>query len=95
MGKAGKQRGHAVRKDILETTESIRPPDERIPKTKEDRQKLLAFSAEYVQSRKLVAPLPLDQLRIHSDRAAVEAGVDGKYADFLAVLLNNELGEKQ
>jgi len=67
-----------------------RPPQENIPQTKLERDKLLNAIQSYVKSKGLVPPLSFDELSRHSDNIIRVARIDQKYRDFVAVLTNNE-----
>ena len=66
-----------------------RAPQEGIPPTKSERDHLLGVIEEYVRETRPVPPLTLDELRAHSENVARLAGTDGKYRDYVSVLVNN------
>lgn len=62
-----------------------------ICQTRTERDRVREIIAERVNAMDLVPPVPKDELRRIAREAARTAGVDGKYEDYLAVLVNNEL----
>jgi len=64
---------------------------ETICQTRAERDRVRDVIADTVGARDLVPPIPKDELRRIAREAARTAGVDGKYEDYLAVLVNNEL----
>ena len=77
--------------DITVSVRHQRPPQDNIPQTKQQRNKLLRIVTEYLQQRQFVGPLSFDELRIHSQAILKIANVDAKYRGFIAVLVNNEV----
>ncbi len=74
-----------------------RKPQENIPQTRVERERLKAFVADYVaanQSR-LVAPLVLDELQLGAEEVVRLSGIDPIYTDYAAVLLSNEVWREQ
>lgn len=82
--------------NIEDTTKiaSLRNPQDNIPRTKTEREFLLDTIRQYVENEKPVTPLSLGELRVHSDAVLEMAGMDVKYVDFAAVLVNNEAWRK-
>src|SRR3712207_548264 len=68
----------------------MRPPQENIPQTKAEREFVAQRIREYVAAERPVPPMPMDELRVHADKVVERAGVDPKYRDYTAVLINNE-----
>ncbi len=68
-----------------------KPPQDNIPQTAQQRERLLRTAADCVRAQKLVAPLSLDELKTHSLAVLRTAGEGQKYLDFTAILVNNEL----
>jgi geranylgeranyl pyrophosphate synthase len=66
-----------------------RPPQDGIPPTKAERERLLWTIRRYVDAEKPVPPLSLDELHGHASRVVELAEVEGKYRDWISVLLNN------
>ncbi|MBL7106042.1 MAG: polyprenyl synthetase family protein [Phycisphaerae bacterium] len=64
---------------------------EKIPHSKDMRDKLAGFAEEYVREKKLVGPLPLGQLQKHCHAIIKDRKINSSYIDFLAVLINNEV----
>ena len=69
----------------------LRPPQDNIPQTKQQRRRLLEVVAEYVERERPVGPLSLDELRRHSRAVIKAANTDPKYIDFIAILVDNEI----
>jgi geranylgeranyl diphosphate synthase, type II len=67
-----------------------RPPQETIPQTRLERDRIKAVVQSYVAELKPVPPIPVDDLRMHADTVVAGAGLQEKYRDYVAVLLNNE-----
>jgi len=67
-----------------------RPPQETIPQTRLERDRIKALVQSYVAELKPVPPMPVDDLRMHADTVVAGEGLEGKYRDYVAVLLNNE-----
>ncbi len=76
--------------DRVMTAKPLRPPQDNIPQSKQARDRLLAAVRAYVEQERPVPPLTLDELRIHTRIVLDKAGLDPKYMDFAAVLMNNE-----
>ena len=74
---------------IAQVPRAGRPPQDGIPPTKPERDRLLRAIEGYVRETKPVPPLTLDELRAHSEHVARLAGTDGKYRDYVSVLVNN------
>ena len=64
---------------------------EKIPRSRDLRDKLACFAEEYVREQKLVGPLPLGQLQKHCQTMIKANRINKTYEDFLAVLINNEI----
>jgi hypothetical protein len=67
-----------------------RPPQETIPRTRLERDRIKALVHSYVAELNPVPPIPVDDLRRHAGMVVEGAGLEEKYRDFVAVLLNNE-----
>ncbi len=76
--------------DSINKTDS-KSSREKIPQSKDMRNKLAGFAGEYVREKKLTAPLPLGQLQKHCQAIIRSKGINSSYEDFLAVLINNEV----
>ena len=77
--------------DSLAVVRPLRPPQDNIPQTKKQRNRLLAIVTEYVEREKAVGPLSLAELQLHSQNVLRMANADPKYRDFAAVLINNQV----
>ena len=64
---------------------------EKVPQSKDMRNKLASFAEEYVRENKLVGPLPLGQLQKHCQIIIKARDINISYIDFLAVLVNNQI----
>ena len=82
--------------NIEDTTKSasVGYPQENVPGRKDEREFLLDAVRRYVADEKPVTPLSLVELRVHSEAVLEIAGMDVKYVDFAAVLVNNEAWRK-
>ena len=76
--------------DNRATARPQRPPQDNVPQSRHARETLLEAIRAYVGRERLVPPLGLGELRAHTDAVLREAGMESKYADFAAVLVNNE-----
>jgi len=77
--------------DSTSRVRPLRPPQDNIPQTKQQRRRLLEVVAEYVEREHPVGPLSLDELRRHSRAVIKAANTDPKYIDFIAILVDNEI----
>jgi geranylgeranyl diphosphate synthase, type II len=77
--------------DPMVAARPLRQPQDNVPQTKQARDELLEAIREYVERIRPVPPLSLDELRIHTNAVLEKARMDRKYADFAAVLVNNEV----
>jgi geranylgeranyl diphosphate synthase type II len=73
------------------TARPLRPPQDNVPQSKQARNKLLEVIRAYVEHKRPVPPLAIEELRGHTQAVLEEAGMDAKYTDFTAVLVNNEV----
>src|SRR5262245_18189939 len=69
----------------------FRLPKHNIPQTPAERNKMLRFIRHYVAEYNPVPPLPLEQLKEHTDRVVSMLKLDSLYRDFVGVLINNEI----
>ena len=72
-------------------TEPIRPPQDNIPQARQQRDRLLQVTREYIEWEKPVGQLSLDELQRHSEKILETAKLSREYIDFTVILLNNEL----
>lgn len=77
--------------DRVTTARPVRPPQDNIPQTRQERDELLAVIREYIEMQGPVPPLSMDELRAHTDAVLEKAGMARKYADYAAVLVSNEV----
>lgn len=80
-----------MRDDLVIKARPTRPPQDNIPRTKPQRDRLLDIIREYVRDEGPVGPLSLEELWRHSDNILRIAKAEPKYRDYIAVLVNNEL----
>jgi len=76
--------------DHVTMTRPLGQPQDNVPQTKSARDGLLEAVRRYVECEEPVPPLSVEELREHTDVVLKTAGLDRKYADFAAVLINNE-----
>lgn len=67
-----------------------RPPQETIPQTRLERDRIRALVESFVADVKPVPPMPVVELREHAARIVEGAGIDPKYRDYVGVLVNNQ-----
>ncbi len=67
-----------------------RPPQDTIPPTREERERVRVVAAQYAAEAELVLPLSFEELKSHADRVIARAGLDPKYRDYVAVVVNSE-----
>jgi len=75
--------------DRVMTAKPLRQPQDNIPQSKHARDELLAAIRAYVERERPVPPLTIEELRAHTRAVLGKAGIDPKYMDFAAVLVNN------
>jgi len=75
----------------------VRAPQENIPAEKSQREAVKRHVRAFVAARRdeLTPPLLTDELRRRAEEATRLAGLDSKYADYVGVLLNNEVWREQ
>jgi geranylgeranyl diphosphate synthase type II len=77
--------------DITISVKRQRPPQDNVPKTKQQRDRLLQIVAEYIEREKAVGPLTLAELQKHSQAILKTVNLDAKYIDFVAIMVSNEV----
>ncbi|MBN2269115.1 MAG: polyprenyl synthetase family protein [Sedimentisphaerales bacterium] len=77
--------------DDVVAVRPLRPPQDNIPQTRQERDALLQVVAEYVERERPVSPLSIDELRIHAGAVLKAHKLDEKYLDYAAVLVSNEV----
>src|SRR5881394_389065 len=75
--------------------QKMRPPQDTIPQTREERDAIKQLCVKYVESEKPVPPLSLEELRKHSEKLLELNNLDAKFRDYVAVLLNSEVWREQ
>ncbi|MHC4744675.1 MAG: DUF116 domain-containing protein, partial [Planctomycetota bacterium] len=73
------------------TVRPLRPPQDNIPQTRQQRDSLLQAVVDYVERVKPVSPLSVNELRSHARAVLKGEGLDEKYADYTAILISNEV----
>lgn len=68
-----------------------RQPKKNIPQTAIERRHVQAQVRAYVAEVQPVPPLPLAELKVHTDALLARTGGNTAYRDYIGVLLNNEL----
>lgn len=67
-----------------------REPQETIPPTRIERERTKLRARAYVEAHRPVPPLSFEELRQHADVFTKLHGLEEKYRDYTAVLINNE-----
>ncbi|HWE97176.1 MAG TPA: polyprenyl synthetase family protein [Tepidisphaeraceae bacterium] len=73
----------------------MRPPQENIPQSKGERDRISMLIRRYVAEVNPIPPMPMDELRLHADALIAKADCDPKYRDYVAVCINNEAWRDQ
>ncbi len=68
----------------------VRGDSGNVPVSRQEREGILYAIREYIASNSVVCPLSMDELREHSAAVVAACSADERYADFIAVLINNE-----
>ncbi len=72
-----------------------RQPNENIPQTRAERERIRALLEKYVDVVRPVPPLQFDELRHHADAFMSRHGIESKYRDYVSVLVNNAVWREQ
>lgn len=80
-----------MQKDAAPAIRRLRPPQDNVPQTKQQRDMLMRIVGEYVERERPVGPLSIDELRFHSEAVLKIAELDPKYTAYTGVLINNEV----
>src|SRR5882672_11639501 len=75
--------------------QKMRPPQDTIPQTREERDQIKRLCEQYVETDKPVPPLSFEELRKHSQNLIARNGLETKFTDYVAVLLNSEVWREQ
>jgi len=70
--------------------ERVRPPQENIPQTRGERERVLQLVQGYVRRVKPVPPLSVEELRQHCGSVMDAHGIAPHYLDYTGVLMSNE-----
>jgi geranylgeranyl diphosphate synthase, type II len=72
------------------TVRRFRQPKKTLPQTKIERDHVLSCVREYVETKGLVPPTPLDELKQHAEVLIAEHKLNPIWIDYIGVLLANE-----
>src|SRR5687767_6666482 len=72
-----------------------RAPQDTIPQTKYERERIKLWCAQYVEQERPTPPLSFEELRKHSDAFIAKHGLESKYRDYVAVMLNSDVWRDQ
>jgi geranylgeranyl diphosphate synthase, type II len=72
-----------------------RPAQANIPDARGERERLKALVTRYVEGAALTTPLSFEELRGHTATLSAEHGLDERYTDYVAVLMNNVAWREQ
>src|SRR5689334_12011127 len=67
-----------------------RPTQETVPPTRAERERVRLVARRYVDEARPVLPLSFAELRAHADEVVARAGLDPKFRDYVAVVVNGE-----
>src|SRR5437868_1232664 len=70
--------------------EREREPQDSIPQTRVERERMKLQARAYVQAERPVPPLSFEELRKHAETFSNLHDIDPKYRDYAAVLLSSE-----
>ncbi|MBN1673079.1 MAG: polyprenyl synthetase family protein [Kiritimatiellae bacterium] len=62
-----------------------------VPASRAERERIIAAVRAHVRDRRLVPPLSMEELRAQAEAVAEQAGTAAEHADFLTVLISNEV----
>jgi len=69
----------------------FRESQENIPNLKVEREAIRQHMIDFLKEESIVPPVPIADLRVLTERALETKGIDSRYLDYAAVLLNNEM----
>src|SRR2546423_901731 len=75
--------------------QKMRPPQDTIPQSREERDQIKRLCERYVETQKPVPPLSFEELRKHSQKLIAQNALESKFTDYVAVLLNSEVWREQ
>src|SRR5438094_7777326 len=75
--------------------QKMRKPQDNIPQTRAERDRVMRLVREYVATYNPVPPMPMEQLREHADKLIATGSIDPLFRDYTAVLINNEAWREQ
>src|SRR5437762_13229134 len=75
--------------------QKMRPPQDTIPQSREERDAIKRLCEKYVETEKPVPPLSMEELRKHSEKLLERNNLEAKFRDYVAVLLNSEVWREQ
>jgi len=73
----------------MSETQTLRPPQDNIPRSRQARNQLRDLACDYAQRNQLTGPLSIDELRCHAVAAIEGTAHHTRYADFMAILISN------
>jgi len=76
-------------------SQKMRSPQDTIPQTRAERDYVARVIREYVAKYNPVPPMPLEQLKVHAEKIIEVSGLDPKFRDYCAILINNEAWREQ
>jgi geranylgeranyl pyrophosphate synthase len=75
--------------------ERERQPQDTIPQTRPERERMKLAARAYVEAYRPVPPLSFEELRRHAEKFVGLHGYDAKYRDYAAVLISSETWRDQ
>ena len=75
--------------------QKMRPPQENIPQSRGERDHVARVVREYVAKYNPVPPMPLEELKVHAEKVIELSGLDPKFRDYIAILVNNQAWRDQ
>jgi geranylgeranyl pyrophosphate synthase len=75
--------------------QKLRKPQDNIPQTRAERDRVSRLVREYVATYNPVPPMPMEELKVHADKLIASAGIDPLFRDYIAVTINNEAWREQ
>ena len=69
----------------------VRPPQENIPPTPQQRERIRDLARAFLAEKRPVPPLSLAELRGFTEEFALRHGISHLFADYAGVILNSEL----
>lgn len=73
----------------------VRPPQENVPPTPQQRERIRDLARAFIAEKRPVPPLSLDELRGLTDEFIFRHGFTEAFVDYMGVLLNSEMWRDQ